>query len=178
MSAFMVDTVHIDAMLTAGLHLPARRQSRLTWYWPDLDAATDRGIWTAAELMVHADQRRHELTTDTAGRVGAMLLAENRRSVDHRYDEQELEEPYLFTRLAGTPDPVVVLKAIDCYEYQSCEHPGWRFSEAQPFCQALRALTIGHLPGYDRAPWEITDRQVFTAAAVTARAARGHRSSR
>jgi hypothetical protein len=56
----------------------------------------------------------------------------------------------------------VVLKAIDCYRYQSCEHPGWASSEAQQFCLALQALAINHLPGYDQAPWDITDPNVFT----------------
>jgi hypothetical protein len=53
------------------------------------------------------------------------------------------------------------LKAISCYEYQSCEHPGWRKSEAHAFCEALRDMAIGCLPGYDDAPWEINDAQVF-----------------
>jgi hypothetical protein len=88
--------------------------------------------------LAQADQRRHELTTDTAGRVGAMLLAENRRSVDHRYDEQKLAEPYLFTRLTGTPDPVVVLKVINCHEYQSRQY--------QAGGPAERTRYAGHCP--------------------------------
>lgn len=163
----MVDTVHIDALLTAGLRLPRGGQGPLTWFWPALDAATDRGSWTSNQLLEQARQRRRQLTDHTCGRVGAMLLAENRRSVDHRYDEQDWEPPYLFTALPGNPDPVVVLKAIDCYRYQSCEHPGWPASEALQFCLALQALAIGHLPGYDHAPWDITDRNVF--ATPTAR---------
>jgi len=164
MSAFVVDTVHIDALLTAGLRLPHDWQRPLAWFWPVLDAATDRGSWTSDELLDQARPRRRRLTDSTAGRVGAMLLAENRRSVDHRYDEQEWEQPYLFTAIPGIPDPVVVLKAIDCYRYQSCEHPGWASSEAQQFCLALQALAVTHLPGYDQAPWPITDPTVFTAA--------------
>jgi hypothetical protein len=143
-SAFVVSTVHIDAMLTAGLRLeqPYGRDP-LVWFWPAIDAASDRGSWTSEELQHQARQRRRELTHASAGRVGAMLLAENRRSVDHRYDEQEWEEPYLFHALPGVPDPVIVLKAIACYRYQSCEHPDWPASEAA-------------------APWEIDDAQVFT----------------
>lgn len=62
--------------------------------WPELDADTDRGHWTSAELHAQASECKRELTSETAGRVGAVLLAENRRSVDHRYDEEESEEPY------------------------------------------------------------------------------------
>jgi len=173
MSAFVVDTVHIDALLTAGLRLPHEWQRPLAWFWPALDAGTDAGSWTSDELLEQARQRRHQLTETTAGRVGAMLLAENRRSVDHRYDEQDWEQPYLFTAVPGTPDPVVVLKAIDCYRYQSCEHPGWASSEAQQFCLALQALAISHLPGYDRAPWDITDPKVFTTITADRHGERG-----
>lgn len=162
MSAFVVSTVHIDAMLTAGLRLPtAYVSSPLLWFWPTIDAASDPGSWTSDELQRQAMERRHRLTEQTAGQVGAMLLAENRRSVDHRYNEQEWEEPYLFTALPGRPDPVVVLKAIACYRYQSCEHPGWPSSEAYAFCDALRERAINCLPGYAAAPWEIDDAHVF-----------------
>lgn len=164
MSAFMVSTVHIDAMLTAGLVLGPAYGTPLSWYWPDLDATTDRGSWTSEQLRQEAVQRRRELTLATAGRVGAMLLAENRRSVDHRYAEEELEEPYLYSRVPGRPDPVVVLKAIACYEYQSCEHPGWRTSEAHAFVRVLESAMVHHLPGYENAPWEITSRAVFLSA--------------
>jgi hypothetical protein len=166
MSAFVVSTVHIDAMLTAGLRLrTAYTHSPLTWFWPAIDAGSQRGSWTSEELQCQARERRRQLTIQTAGRVGAMLLAENRRSVDHRYDEQEWEEPYLFTALPGRPDPVVVLKAINCYRYQSCEHPGWGSSEAFAFCDALRERAIGCLSGYDAAPWEIDDPHVFLTTA-------------
>jgi hypothetical protein len=167
MSAFVVSAVHIDAMLTAGLRLDPPHGARpLTWFWPQIDAASDPGSWTSEELLRQARERRRELTEQTAGPVGAMLRAENRRSVDHRYDEQEWEQPYLFTELPGRPDPVVVLKAIACYRYQSCEHPGWRSSEAVAFCDALQARAIDCLPGYNTAPWEINDPAVFSTGAV------------
>ncbi len=86
MSAFVVSDDHIDALLTAGLH-----SRGLRWFWPEIDAASDRGNWTSAALQAQSEQRRRELTIDTAGRVGAVLLAENQRSVNHRYDEEELE---------------------------------------------------------------------------------------
>ena len=116
-------------------------------------------------MVDHMAPRRRELTPETANQVGAMLAAENRRSVDHRYNETEMEDFYTFTRYPGscdsvtpgTPglDPVQVLKAIACYEYQSCEHPEWETSEAHEFCQAVRHATIDRLPGYEAAAWEI-----------------------
>jgi hypothetical protein len=164
MSAFVVSTVHIDAMLTAGLrlHLPYGDRP-LRWWWPEIDAPSDRGSWTSAEAQRQASERERTLTPDSAGRVGAMLLAENRRSMDHRYNEEELEEPYLFRELPRVPDPIVVLKAIDGYRYQSCEHPIWAGSEAAAFCAALQERAIQCLPSYAEAPWGIehADEVVF-----------------
>jgi len=51
---------------------------------------------------------------------------------------------------------VELIKALHCYEYQSCEHPGWRTSQAHSFCRALERRLIGELPGYDDAPWAIS----------------------
>lgn len=151
MSAFIVDVDHIDALITAGLAF-GRDLDPVTWYHP---AITD-------DLTDLAD-RTHRLTPETAGRVGAMLLAENARSVNHRYDTDEWEEPYVYHAVPGEPDPVVVLKAIRCLEYQSCEHPEWPESEAFAFCDALRHKAIAHLPGWHSLSiaWPIQDRQIF-----------------
>ncbi len=48
-----------------------------------------------------------------------------------------------------------VLKALDCYGYQSSEHPGWNDSEAHRFCDVLRRRYGATLPGYDDALWEV-----------------------
>ena len=63
--------------------------------------------------------------------------------------------PALASARTRMPSPVAVLKAISCYEYQSCEHPGWHTSEARQFCSVLRDHMISMLPGYDDAQWEI-----------------------
>lgn len=162
MSAFQVSTHHIDAMITAGLRWAPVNDS-LRWYWPDLGEQPDLAAISVDELR-RMSRREAELSTGTAGRVGAMLLAENRRSVNHRYREDELEEPYLYTPIIGVPHPVIVLKAIRCYEYQTCEHPAWRYSEAYAFCQALLSRALHQFPGSDAAPWGIETRDVFPRA--------------
>lgn len=150
MSACTVTTEHIDALLTAGLAF-CTVTDPLRWYYPPP---------TTAEP--DTTSRDRTLTSATAGRVGAMLLAENSRSVNHYYDEADWEPVYLFHPLPGTPDPLVVLKAIACLEYQSCEHPGWLDSEARVFCQALRRVAIAALPGYSAAQgWLIETRAIF-----------------
>ena len=176
MSCFEVCDTHIDAMLTGGLYNYCTGYGQgtgtLRWFAPSDDTEGDyeRGKISGPSSLEHYKQRKRELTPETAGRVGAMLVAENRRSVDHRYDETETEDPYVFTELPGRPDPVIVLKAIACYEYQSCEHPEWEESEAHDFCEALRDRMISSLPGYDDAPgWEIQDPEVFRKQPVTSR---------
>ncbi len=150
MSAFTVTTVHVDAILTAGLAF-CPEKNPLTWHYPPPTTAEPSTVG-----------RERTLTPAAAGQVGAMLLAENTRSVNHRNDEDDWEPVYLFHPLPGTPDPLVVLKAIACLEYQSCEHDGWLDSEARVFCQALRRVTITKLPGYhDVDGWPIETRAVF-----------------
>jgi hypothetical protein len=163
MSAWELPKVHIDAMLTAGLAY--QQLGPVQWFWPPIreeEGVCERGQPWGPECVRLAQERKRQLTPKTAGHVGAMLLAENRRSVNHRYDEEEIEEPYTFDLLPGRVDPVVVLKAIQCYEYQTCEHPEWESSEAKEFCDALRGRMIHNLPGYDRGPgWPITSPSVF-----------------
>jgi hypothetical protein len=163
-SAYVVSKAHVDALVTAGLAMPGRH-APLAWVWPEITPEEVRYAEQRCALGVY-QQRRHVLTMRTAGRVGAMLWAENQRSVNHHYDEDDWERPFEFRRLPGNlldaRIPVVVLKAVDCYEYQSCEHPAWERSEAKAFCDALRAVAIARLPGYDDAPaWEIDDPDVF-----------------
>lgn len=160
MSAFIVDPIHIDALVTAGLEFS--RPYGLHWYDVDPDELDHDDV---------ADHH-HELTYETAGRTAVMLYAENCASVLYRYPQDTIQsapglidkptpDEYEFRKLPGTPKPVDVLSALACYEYQSCEHPGWKTSEAKRFCDALRAACIRRLPGYENAPWEIVDRDIF-----------------
>ncbi len=88
--------------------------------------------------------------------LGQRLWEENQKSLGARYHDNDPLPPYEFTPFEGSIDPVVVLKQIDCYEYQSCEHDGWISSKAREFCTELRDTMIGQLPGYDEAPWGIS----------------------
>lgn len=135
MSAWVVSKRHIDAMVQAGLETARRDGGEFTYY--------------------HGT-RRCELDGDSADRVGAMLWEENKRSVDYRYSETNEREPYTFQRRPSLA-PVVILKALDCYEYQSCEHDAWNTSEARAYCEALRKALISELPGYNAAPWGLDE---------------------
>lgn len=160
MSAFVVSKAHIDAMVHAGLRVTVHRHSPLSWLTPEeLPGPADYqpGEPWGPTAIETAQRARRTLTRETANQVGAMLWAENRRSVNHRYAEDEIEPgPYVYARPRNDGyGPVAILKAIDCYEYQACEHPEWERSEAHAFCQALRKAMIHGLPGYEGAAWEI-----------------------
>lgn len=165
MSAFVVDKTHIDVLVFAGLSGP-RHYGPLRWQWPALTEEDERDAYEAGQpwgprAIELAQERDRRLTDETAGRVGAMLWAENVRSVNHRYAEDEWEEVYEYRGLMGQVDPIIVLNAINCYEYQSCEHPEWERSEAYAFIQALRAKMISRLIPEGSPGWDISDRDVF-----------------
>lgn len=151
MSAFVVNDDHIRALVAAGLQFKS---------YPD-----DKMRFWAGEYP--GEDKVTLLTRDSADQIANMLLAENYRSVNHRYEEDDAP-PTLTTvwtaYLARPLDPVVILKAIDCYEYQACEHDEWNSSLAYAFCEALRRRIIGCLPGYEAAPWGVSSiEQAFRA---------------
>lgn len=160
MSAFIVSHRHLAYLVNAGLLQGRTDYGPLTWRVPapKREGSYQRGEPWGPEAGEDARENRRELTAATAGRVGAMLAAENVRSVNHRYDEAEDEGPYVHKR-GAVIDAVQAIKAIDCYEYQSCEHPDWKESEAYAFCAALRHRMVKRIPGfaeaYEAAKWEI-----------------------
>jgi hypothetical protein len=142
MSAFILDKDHIDYLVTAAIDL-----GRGGLYW-----------------------KGRMVTTDYANDFGAMLIAENINSIRYRYpDWDDLPDPsaYAYERFfipgysykESVEHIAQVLKAISCYEYQTCEHPEWPESEAKRVCDRLRSAYIYRLPGYEEAEWEVTRRE-------------------
>ena len=161
MSAFEVDKTHIDVLISAAL--VGDHFGPLSWYHGEIPGTRPgEALPSHEDYLASLRKTKREVTRDNAGMWGALLVAENRRSVNHRYDEDEIEEPYEFTQYAGTFNPTAILKAISCYEYQSCEHPEWQASEAKSFCDALRTHMIHSLAGWDKAAWEVTDASQVT----------------
>lgn len=160
MSAYVVETEHIDALVQLALSGPADRAPRYpgdgwgSFRWYRIDSET-------------GDLERHQLDFGSRDETGAMLLRECIASVAYRYQDTlwpELPGPVPnpdpghyecdFTSRSRRPTTIEGLKLLDCYEYQSCEHPGWRDSSAKAFCETLRNRLIKCLPGYDDAAWE------------------------
>lgn len=146
MSAFVVSKLHIDGLIKAGLEL-TRPSERLRWHWDN----PGRSAW---------------LDVETADRVGQMLWDENLRSVNYRYTEQTEVPTYTYERLPGLVTVQqhlpVVFKMLHCYEYQSCEAPDWRKTQAYAFVRSFTDRLTSMIPGYDRAEgWELRNREVF-----------------
>lgn len=160
MSAWIVARAHIDVLVLAGVqfHIP---------YDEDQYAVPGPARLSAA---------------------GADLWAENHRSVGYRYDETTDPDAYPPPIAEVVLDPVAVVKAVDCFVYQSCEHPGWETSRAADYCTRLRAAALAGLPvtvrgggdrsypaGYDDAPWGIDQLGQALAGTVRRAAADGAR---
>jgi len=54
-------------------------------------------------------------------------------------------------------NPVAIIKAAHCFEYQACEYEGWARSEACKRVQAIIKAATFEIPGYGDAPWGIDD---------------------
>ena len=156
MSAFMVSIEHIRALVNAGLNIT---YGPLSWQRTiptaeQVERSHQRGMPWGPEAPDIARATRTTLTPDTAETVGVMLMAQNRRSIDFRYDETEIEELYIHG--PSTPRTTVEpLEATDYSEYQACETPDWEDTEAYRFCDALRRALIPQLPGWGLACWGI-----------------------
>lgn len=152
MSAYMVSKQHINALVHAACFGPRDLQNvpfhARTWYRPSYKGFQQWGF-------------------DLVNDIGEMLTKENLSSIHARYPDTETNpeatpgpvdlywlQPYQYTPPSRPMNAIEALKALDCYEYQSCEHPEWERSEAKQLCDSMRHSLIGFLPGYEAAPWE------------------------
>jgi hypothetical protein len=149
MSAYIVDKEHVLYLVEAAM---SRRIGGGSFYW----------MWgnpTQSAKLGTCDYER-------AVEVANMLWRENIKSVSARYPNESsatLPGPkggaFVITRadFEGVRwlqfDAVQVIKACDCFNYQSCEHGEWEASEAKGFVDALRSSAWHELPGYDGATW-------------------------
>ncbi len=96
--------------------------------------------------------------------LGHILWSENVKSLryryptdrdDHRAFDREVAA-YSFTEYSDiSPRPIAHL--ADFYDYQTCEHPTWRQSDAFFAICELRVELVKRLPGWANAPWGALD---------------------
>jgi hypothetical protein len=152
MSAFVVDRTDIAYLITAALSQPGHH-GPISW-------KGENGEWQILRSGHY----------DEAIKIGQMLWDENILSICYRYPDCQdkpdsmpgpIGEDFIFRecdiKLFARIKAIEVIKAVHCYEYQACEHPEWRKSEAYRFCQALKSHYIHRLPGYDEAAWGAPD---------------------
>ncbi len=154
MSAFVVDPSHIDVMLSVAINGPKET-------WPRR--------WTGTyvnELM--DDGQTGPVTRETADLAGRALLRECIASVSYRYDGLPGPSPdpeqYEWTDFGRLLTPIETCRAIDGFEYQSCEHPGWWNSGANIFCHRFRGDLVRCMKGYEEAEWHWTAEKALARA--------------
>ena len=146
MSAFIVSDNHINVIVS---------------YF--IGDSLEDGLW--CETL----GQYHYLTQDNAGYVAGVLMAENVRSVNNRYDEQQSSR-FKFIYLPRTKELWSVgeiAKAIDCLEYQSCESADYYQTPAYGLLCAMRKhllKQVAESEGVDL--WEITELKTEVAGAL------------
>ena len=94
---------------------------------------------------------------DNEQATAELLLAENVKSVNYRYRDNEV--------MTITYDPaapiltiIQAIKAAQCLRYQSCEHSDYEDSIAFKLIEAIITDAIPRLEGYESAQWAIADK--------------------
>ena len=73
----------------------------------------------------------------TDSELGQILIDENVRSVNARYNEQKSADGYVYKPVnLDSVSAVNVLKSVQCLNYQSCETDDWETTPAHAICQA------------------------------------------
>ena len=115
-------------------------------------------IAVLAEYAVNRGCVPHGLP-DTAEGLGKAMWEENVKSVVYRYPSESAETYGEYRHPRGVVfqfsrySPVEIIKAAQCLEYQSCEHPTWEKSPVYRLLKWIMSEAIRSLPGYEQAPW-------------------------
>jgi len=131
MSAYVVDTGLLDAILTKAIELK---------------------VWL--HFTTSGSDFRY-INRDNAAIIGQQFVNENYFSVNHLYrGSEEAEKPYRYVYFERKGYSLAqIAKFIDCLAYQSCEHDGWLTSQAYHNLNRIRADMLKQLPGYEEAKW-------------------------
>lgn len=134
MSAFVVNQNHLRALITFA------QVKRIVFYThPDSEVEEFRVFYAYKDFDA----------------IGQILHDVNVASVNYRYGDSVSPQAFKFHPYLELEDPIRILKACSCYDYQACEIPGYHRTEACEIIDAIRQEAIRALPGYDDAGWEI-----------------------
>jgi hypothetical protein len=103
-------------------------------YFIDPNHGVDSGAWVRL-----GESEWNYLAEGNAAKVAAILKAENIRSVNAKYGDNE-NPAYVFEydRKARNRPVGNIIGALDCYEYQACETNDWHTSLAHEIIGDLR----------------------------------------
>lgn len=142
MSAYMVHEEHINVMVWAAVELASPSDIGPVFHYAPASGANSVKV--------------SRLERDSMNKAGQMLVDANAASMAARYGEEDHGYTYTYARPKRTDwQPVDVLSALSCFEYQACEVRDFDTTEAARFCDALRHGLIRRLPNMDATPWEI-----------------------
>jgi hypothetical protein len=144
MSAYIVNENHIIYLVAAALSRRINRGSHGNFTWWNNEA-----------------KEISQYDPEAAAAFATELWQENVKSVNYRYPKDPAPidlftiSPIKLDEMLNSWDfePVQVLKAISCLDYQSSEHPEWETSNAHAFLEGLKNAAIGSLAGYSDAAW-------------------------
>jgi hypothetical protein len=147
-SSYTVDKTVIDALLTAAVRWSEDSPVGFSYHWYEGDGRVDAGTATAVgQMLWHANWYHADGWVKATDQV------------------EDVPEPvYVYEPLPGVPAPLVVLRLIDNYTYQTAGEPEeWRPTEPFGFVHALRGAAISRLPGYGDLPWTLgeADRDIY-----------------
>lgn len=115
---------------------------------------TNRGSYT---FSYHHGGQRHKVSPgdlEAVARVATVLNTENLASLHYRYprdSEFAADTPETLTaKVKEIPvfthyKPLQLIQSCRYYGYQSCEHPGWKESEAKAIMDSLEEAAVSAL---------------------------------
>lgn len=139
MSAFVVSHKHINTLLS----------------W------ANRNQVSIVPLIDGGDIQRIEWAQiEHLQRAAEILLTENVRSVSELYKDSPSviisgDLPIDFKFETAHLEPVAIVKACQCYEYQADSAPGYRDGNAARIVLFIQSKAIQLLLGYKQADWEV-----------------------
>lgn len=133
------------------------------------------------DTLVYQAMKQRLIEPEQADATGRMLWAENLKSVAYRYPtDKDGERPgpddfkdsdvltYTYAEPRRLPaseygaafdpdDEGAVVIQVECYEYQSCEHPGYAASPARALATLLGVTLVsnGSSGAASNAPWGV-----------------------
>lgn len=163
MSAHVVSKFDIDLLVRAAVH-GGRGAERFRWWKVDEDG--DYVGWREIDEFAERNVHPSPYEKVSPSQLGQMLVDACVASVGYRYQDTDPDRgdlpgptdayymgPYVYENPGYTLSPGEVFRTIDYYDYQSCEHPDWRKSEAYAFLRSLRESYCAKVAGYESAPW-------------------------